>query len=208
MSSRKFANPLHVDSASSPVAPSGKDPVVRNRVVENRNYLADNQFTFSIDKLEHLNFMVTSANVPGLNFGEIVYQTPLTDVKIPGDKLIFEPLIVRYKIDERLENFLELQRWIRGLAFATSHLEFDALSKGWGDRVTLDASISIPTNDMAFESVRVHYQNCFPTAMEGFELSAEGGTLEITSTVTFDYTDYHIYVVPEGCDPGDETRVI
>ena len=206
MTERKFSNPLYLDTASSPRAEG--DPVVKSKDIENRNGLAENQFIFTIDKLKNLNYMVTSCNIPGLNLGEAIFATPTTDVKTPGDKLVFEPLIVRYKVDERLENFLELQRWIRGLAFSSSHLEFERLQKGWHNRVLLDASISIPTNDLAFEMIRVHYKNCFPTAMEGIEFNSEGGEMQITATVTFSYSDYDIYVIPEGEDIGSEKLVI
>ena len=184
-------------AASSPVRDG--DPVTnRTELLVNRNGLQDNQFVFTIQTLEHLPYFVTSVNVPGLNIGDAILSTPLKDVGIPGDKIVFEPLIMRYKVDERLECFLELQRWMRGLGFSESHRENDALRRGWSGRETLDCGISIPTNPTNHEGLYVHFRDCWPTAMEGLEFDAGSGQSELVSTATFSYTTYDIYSVPDG----------
>jgi hypothetical protein len=44
----------------------------------------------------------------------------LKDIELPGDKLIFGDLTLRFLVDEDLENYLEIQNWMRGLGYPES----------------------------------------------------------------------------------------
>ena len=52
--------------------------------------------------------------------GNAVQPTYLKDIPIPGDKMEFEDLSVRFLVDENLENYMEIQNWMRGLGFPES----------------------------------------------------------------------------------------
>ena len=41
----------------------------------------------------------------------------------PGDKIDFQDFTLRFLVDEDLENYLEIQNWIRGLGFPESRQE-------------------------------------------------------------------------------------
>ena len=47
----------------------------------------------------------------------------MKDLPIPGDKMEFEDLNVRFLVDENLENYMEIQNWMRGLGFPESFQE-------------------------------------------------------------------------------------
>ena len=53
----------------------------------------------------------------------------LRDVPIPGDKIEFGDLTIRFLVDEDLTNYMEIQNWIRGLGFPESPKEFFDLEK-------------------------------------------------------------------------------
>ena len=52
--------------------------------------------------------------------GNATQPTYLKDLPIPGDKMEFEDLNVRFLVDENLENYMEIQNWMRGLGFPES----------------------------------------------------------------------------------------
>ena len=56
--------------------------------------------------------------------------TYLRDIPTPGDKVDFGDLTLRFLVDEDLKNFMEIQKWIRGLGFPESTQEFRDLQKG------------------------------------------------------------------------------
>lgn len=198
---RKFANPLEQSAASSPLVPSG-DPVVRKREVTNRNVARNSRFVFNCEKLNHVNFFVKSMNAPGISVGEATFANPFTDVPVPGDKMNFNPLIVRIAVDEDFENWLEIQRWMRALSFPEAHNENDAIFKAWLQKETCSASMSIMSNGGNFEIVRFYFQHLWPADLEDFDLDAEGNDDEITTTISFRYSTYRVERFPEGEPPA------
>lgn len=187
---RTFSLPGHLDNASSPH--NQGDSLTHAKTID-ENSLLDNRFLFQIDKLKQVNFNTISCNIPGLSIGEILRSTPLVDIKEPGDKLNFEPLVIRYKVDGDLENFLILQRWIRGLGFSEGHHEHQNLNVK-----KLDASISIPLADNCGEKLRIHFKDCYPMALEGLDFDSSSEGIQLQSTATFSYSTYDIYTIPEG----------
>ena len=88
-----------------------------NRQIENRNFLQPTQFLFTLAKTPKVSFYSNTSNIPAMNLGIADYYTPLRDLPEPGDKLTFEDLNLRFLVDENLENYLEIYRWIKGLGY-------------------------------------------------------------------------------------------
>ena len=91
----------------------------RNQV-KNKNFLNPTGFKFIINRAPKVVFFSNQANIPGLNLGTTEQATYLTDIPVPGDKLQFQDLNLRFLVDEDLENYLEIQHWLRGLGFPDS----------------------------------------------------------------------------------------
>ena len=91
----------------------------RNQV-KNKNFLNPTGFKFILNRAPKVTFFSNQANIPGLNLGTAEQATYLTDIPQPGDKLQFQDLNLRFLVDEDLENYLEIQHWLRGLGFPDS----------------------------------------------------------------------------------------
>ena len=91
----------------------------RNQV-KNKNFLNPTGFKFILNRAPKVVFFSNQANIPGLNLGVAEQPTYLTDIPQPGDKLQFQDLNLRFLVDEDLENYLEIQHWLRGLGFPDS----------------------------------------------------------------------------------------
>ena len=58
----------------------------------------------------------------------------LKDVDLPGDKVQFGDLTIRFLVDEDLKNYMELQKWIRGFGYPESGKDIREFQKlGPGD---------------------------------------------------------------------------
>ena len=53
----------------------------------------------------------------------------LRDIPTPGDKIEFGDLTLRFLVDEDLTNYMEIQKWIRGLGFPESIQDFNKFEK-------------------------------------------------------------------------------
>ena len=59
--------------------------------------------------------------------------TMLKDIPCWANKLTYEPLQMRFLVDENLENFQEIHGWLVGLGYPRDHTEFQNLLAS-GDR--------------------------------------------------------------------------
>ena len=92
--------------------------------LDNRNFLSPTGFKFSLKRSPAAAFFCNQANIPSLDLGVAVQSSYLKDIDIPGDKIQFGDLTIRFLVDEDLVNYMELQNWIRGLGYPESVSEF------------------------------------------------------------------------------------
>ena len=83
--------------------------------IDNRNFLAPTGFKFSLKRSPGVAFFCNQANIPSLDLGIATQPTYLKDIDVPGDKIQFGDLTLRFLVDEDLVNYMEIQNWIRGL---------------------------------------------------------------------------------------------
>ena len=88
--------------------------------LENRNFLAPIGFKFSLQRSPGVAFFCNQANIPDLQLGVAIQPNPLRDLPVPGDKVEFGDLNLRFLVDEDLKNYMEIQNWIRGLGYPES----------------------------------------------------------------------------------------
>jgi hypothetical protein len=88
-----------------------------NKQIENRNFLQPTQFLFNLSRTPKVSFYSNRANIPAMTLGIANFPTPFRDLEEPGDKITFEDLNIQFLVDENLENYLEVYRWIKGLGY-------------------------------------------------------------------------------------------
>ena len=96
------------------------DEVRASRQIENRNFLSPNGFRFALRRCPQAAFFCNQANIPDLTFGVATQATYLKDIPVPGDKIEFGDLNLKFLVDEDLGNYMEIQKWIRGLGYPES----------------------------------------------------------------------------------------
>ena len=52
-----------------------------------------------------------------MSLGIANQPTYLKDIPVPGDKIVFEDLTLRFIVDEDLVNYTEIYNWIKGLGY-------------------------------------------------------------------------------------------
>ena len=65
----------------------------------NRNFLSPAAFQFSITKTPKVSFFCTSASIPSITLATEIQPSYLKDIDLPGEKLDYEDLIVRFLVD-------------------------------------------------------------------------------------------------------------
>jgi len=176
--------------------------------IENRNFLAPTGFQFNLKRSPKVAFFCNEANIPDLNLGVAVQPNYLRDIPTPGDKIEFGDLSLRFLVDENLENYLELQDWIRGLGYPESVQEFrdlaaDGIVKGpyVKDRQNIysDGTLQILSSNLV-PKFNVNFRDLFPTSLTTLTFDATDTDVQyFTANAEFKYTSYEI--VPIGTAP-------
>ena len=169
----------------------------RNQV-KNKNFLNPTGFRFILNRAPKVVFFSNQANIPGLNLGTADQTTYLTDIPVPGDKLQFQDLNLRFLVDEDLENYLEIQHWLRGLGFPDSLKEIQNWQKSNPNapsgplNFTSDGTLNVLSSSNV-PNFKVKFLDMFPVSLSELDFDATDSDIDyLTANVTFKYTIYNI----------------
>jgi hypothetical protein len=169
--------------------------------IDNRNFLAPTGFKFSLKRSPGVAFFCNQANIPSLDLGIAIQPTYLKDIDVPGDKIQFGDLTLRFLVDEDLVNYMEIQNWIRGLGYPESVQEFDQLEKEAvlpvnfgraGDNIYSDGTLQILSSNLVAK-FNVNFKDMFPYSLSTITFDATDTDIEyFTADVSFKYTIYNL----------------
>tara|TARA_B100000287_G_scaffold307509_1_gene290686 strand:- start:127 stop:705 length:579 start_codon:yes stop_codon:yes gene_type:complete len=168
--------------------------------IDNRNFLSPTGFKFGLKRSPGVAFFCNQANIPALDLGVAEQPSYLKDIPIPGDKMQFGDLNLRFLVDEDLVNFMEIQNWMRGLGFPESLAEFNdlkneailgAMGKSTED-VYSDGNLQILSSNL-IPKFQVVFNDLFPYSLSTVTFDATDTDIEyFTADVSFKYTIYQI----------------
>ena len=159
----------------------------------NKNFLSPVGFRFLIQKLPTVNWFIQSVNLPGVSLGEAPMPTPFVDGAFPGEKLTYDPLTLRFKVDEDLKNWMELQNWMVGLGFPDNFGQYKDLisNKSFGENSTFSDATLIILNSNMNSNFEVVFKDAFPTSLSELAFDSTSADIDfITADVTFRYLSY------------------
>ena len=176
-----------------------------DKQIANRNYMSPLGFKLILTKTPKVDFLCQSANIPSISMGTAIQPTYLKDIPVSGDKVLYDDLNVRFLVDEKMENYLAIHKWITGLGYPDSLAQFSQLRK---DDIRTNASASDDGDPRYFEfsdatlqilnsnykpSVLVNFKDAFPIALSTLEFDVSNRDYSyFTAEVTFKYTIYNI----------------
>ena len=171
------------------------DPYVNQ--IDNRNFLSPVGFKFTLAKFPKVTFFSNTARIPDITLGTAIQSTYLKDIDVPGEKLTYGELNVRFLVDENLENYMRIHNWLTGLGFPDSAQQFlDKTTDEDNIRDNLeqfsDGSLHILNSNFKDIAI-VKFKDLFPIYLTSLEFDAtESDVNYFTADVTFKYTIYDI----------------
>ena len=169
--------------------------------IENRNFLSPTGFKFVLKRSPKVAFFCNQANIPDITLGIANQPSYLRDIPIPGDKLQFGDLSLRFLVDENLENYMEIQNWMRGLGYPEDVKQFRDLSDEGiiqgnytNDRQNIysDGTLQILNSNLVAK-FQVFFKDLFPYSLSTITFDATQTDIEyFTADVGFKYTMYNM----------------
>ena len=168
--------------------------------IQNRNFLSPVGFKFTLAKEPKVNFFCNSARIPEITLSVLQQPTYLKDLDIPGGKLQYGDLNLRFLVDEDLVNYMAIHNWLTGLGFPESTQDYRDLLTNEDDltqpldpkRAFSDGSLYILDSNYNTNSV-VKFKDLFPVSLTSLEFDSTQTDIQyFTSEVSFKYTVYNI----------------
>ena len=169
----------------------------RNQI-QNRNFLAPIGFKFTLAKYPKVDFFSNSARIPELSLGTAIQPSYLKDIDIPGEKLTYGDLTIRFLVDENMENYVAMHNWLKGIGFPETPQQFkDQITDDEGIRdeklVFSDGSLHILSSNFQDVAI-VKFQDLFPVGLTSLEFDATETDINyFTAEAVMRYTVYNIF---------------
>ena len=176
-----------------------------DKQIANRNYMSPLGFKLVLTKTPKVDFLCQSANIPSISMGTAIQPSYLKDIPVPGDKVLYDDLNVRFLVDEKMENYLAIHKWITGLGYPESIGQYNQLKK---DDKRTDSLVSDKGDPLYFQysdatlqvlnsnykqSVLINFKDAFPVSLSTLDFDVTTRDYNyFTAEVTFKYTIYNI----------------
>ena len=176
-----------------------------DKQIANRNYMSPVGFKLILTKTPKVDFLCQSANIPQISMGTAIQPSYLKDIPVHGDKVLYDDLSVRFLVDEKMENYLAIYKWITGLGYPENLGQYNQLKK---DDIRTDASATDDADPRYFEfsdatlqvlnsnyrpSVLVNFKDAFPTSLSTLDFDVTTRDYNyFTAEVSFKYTIFNI----------------
>ena len=174
----------------------------------NLNYLSPLGFRFQIKRLPNVNYFCQSVTLPTITMNPAEQQsTPFGIIPRPGDRLTYDPFVLRFRVDEDLVNYLEIENWLVGMGhpetlqqskdFADSNPSAFVTGRGGNQSASSanfvsDATLTVLTSHKN-PHVNIFFQDAFPITLTELTFDTTQADLEyLEATVTFRYRKFSI----------------
>lgn len=168
-----------------------------DKQIQNRNFLSPVGFKFTLARAPKISFFCNSAGIPEVSLSLVQQPNYLKDLDVPGGKLQYGDLSLRFLVDEDMVNYMVVHNWLTGLGFPETTEQYkDFITNVDGIQDPLipfsDASLYILNSNYNVNSV-VKFKDIFPISLSSLEFDATQTDVQyFTAQVSFKYTVYNI----------------
>ena len=163
----------------------------------NRNFLSPAAFQFTVTKEPKVSFFCTSTSIPELFFQTNIQPSYLKDIDVPGEKLEYGDLTVRFLVDEDLTNYMAIHNWMTGIGYPETLQDFktETTKPDTSRDMNLqfsDGSLSILNSNFRTNAI-VKFKDLFPVSLTSLEFDTAVTDIQyFTAEATFKYLVYNI----------------
>jgi len=165
-------------------------------IPENKNFLSPLNFKLVLKRAPHMNFFLQEVILPQISINPTpVYSNILINIPIHGEHVTFSPLSLKFKVDEDLQNYLEIFNWIKALGDYGRDGDYEALQNappGSGKGLYSDISL-IVLSSTKMPNYDIAFIDAFPTTLSAMTFNTTNTDVKyLEARVEFRYTIYTI----------------
>ena len=154
------------------------------------NMLSPLNFKFTLKRAPNLNFFVQTINIPGVALPKVDTPNPLIKIPLSGDHLEYDELDITFKVDENLQNYLEVHNWVRALG-KPSFNEYSVLANQatyTGEGLKSDIVVTVLTSQKN-SNYEFIFKDAFPISISSISFQSTDESVNyIEASARFVYT--------------------
>ena len=163
---------------------------------DSKNFLSPVGFKFLIERIPTVEFFCQTVNIPEISIGSRQIETRVKAYDTPGDKMTFGDLQLTFMINENMDNYYEIYKWLKGMTNPKHEEEFANYLRGVYEpgrptdyqKITTDARLLVLDSNFNTITTTV-FMDVFPVSLSGVRFSADPTDIDyVTEDVTFQYT--------------------
>jgi len=172
------------------MAKFNEDVIVYSNSPSTQSMMSPLGFRLVLKRAPNLVYFTQTATIPSITLTEAVQPTPFTMIPLPGDKIMYEPLTLSFRVDEDMGNYLEIHNWIVGLGRPDNFEGYKTLSED--EDIFSDGSLIILTSNNN-ASLAITFEDMFPTNLSPLTFDVQQQDVEyLEAQVTFRYRRFTI----------------
>jgi len=164
----------------------------------NTNFLSNVGAKFMIKKLPNVNYFIQNVALPAVDVGMIEVGTPFSaKLKYPGDLVTYQDLVITFRVDEDMNNYVELYNWIKSITRVDDFDESTAWNRqntnpGGDDGVFSDGTLFV-LNSAMNPNKEVIFRDLYPSSLSDLPFTTQVNDIDyIECTATFRYRTFDI----------------
>lgn len=164
-----------------------------NQILGIPSMLSQIGFGLTIAKAPLMSAMAYEVTTPDISAGFATIPTPFKDIPVTPDKLAYGDVQVSFKVDENLENYLEMLNWIKGITFPNDFSQYrTASTTQTRDGIYSDGALIILSNG-GRPCLEYTFQDMFPINLSPITLNTQDEDVQyISAQVSFKIRDFQI----------------
>jgi hypothetical protein len=160
-------------------------------LTQNINFLSPLGFRFQLNRAPNVEYFCQSATLPTISVQEILQPNPLAQIPRPGDRITYEPFMLKFRVDENMTNYLEIHDWIIGIGHPNDLKQYRDLKQSTGG-VYSDGSILILSSNNN-PNIRIAFEDMFPLSLSPLSFDVTQSDVEyLEAEVVFRYRQFTV----------------
>lgn len=157
---------------------------------QDTNFLSPFGFRFILKRAPHVNFFSNQITIPSFQLGTAEMPTPFKMIPLPGDRPKFGDLAISFKVDEMLQNYLEIFNWMAKIGYPERFEQYASVKNaptGSGQGVVSDGTVSILNSSMD-PTTEFRFENMYPDFLSELDFNTTDSSINyITAKVNFKF---------------------
>lgn len=157
---------------------------------QNPNFLSQNKWRFSLQRAPNVVFFCQETELPGVSIDVAQQFSPFVTIPRPGQKLHFDDLMLTFRVDEDMVNYLEIFDWLMNMGFPDDFSGYPKLEEQGGP--FSDGTLTILTSKNN-PNISIRYRDMFPVSLSKLRFAIDDDDVQYHECdVTFKYQRFYI----------------